>query len=68
MNQFRPEDLNAAALAALALTNTDSDSAVVPMKHAAGALILREIMSRVLQGQLVIQEPQAPKMEPPPGK
>lgn len=55
---FRQEDYQAAAMAALALTNTEDERCSVPMRHAAGALVLREIMSRVLRGELVITHPQ----------
>ena len=65
---FREEDYQAAALAALALTNVEDERCMVPMKHAAGALVLRELMSRVLRGELVLsgRAPEAPPEQQPP--
>jgi len=66
--QVGENDVMAACQAALALTNPEDDRCVVPMRHAAGSIILREIAMRVLQGELAVvrneQQPPAPPGPP----
>lgn len=64
MNQLTMDEVRLAAQAALALTNPDDDYNRVPMKHAAGAIYLREIMSRVLQNEYEVVPTR--RMAPPP--
>lgn len=63
---FRSEDVLAACHAAVALTNPEDESIRVPMRHAAGCLVLREIMLRVMSGEYRIVEVASPQPETPP--
>jgi hypothetical protein len=66
-SELRPEDIQAAIMAGLAITNPDDERIQVPMRHAAGVLVLREILARCLRGQMVIaptQETRRPAEEP----
>lgn len=59
------EQINAGVSAGLALTNPEEDKIYVPMKHAAGALILRTLMVSLANGELSLQS--VPGMAPPAG-
>lgn len=70
--QLTNEQVQVGVAAGLALTDPDGDG-VVPMKHASGAIILRQLCLAVAQGQvgfapLVQQEPPdgAPTPNPTP--
>ena len=55
------EQLNACFRAALALTDVNNGDIIVPMKHAAGALILNSIAAAILNGELVIAPAEVPE-------
>lgn len=61
--QLTNEQVQVAVAAGLAMTDPDSN-AVVPMKHASGAIILRQLLLSVAQGQVsfapVVQQEQPP--------
>lgn len=63
---FRPEDVLAACHAAVALTNPEDESIRIPMRHAAGCLVLREIMLRVMNGEYRIIEVTRSQPDTPP--
>jgi hypothetical protein len=62
--QLTNEQVQVAVAAGLSLTDPDSN-AVVAMRHASGAIILRQLLMSVAQGQLAF----APTVQQqPPGK
>lgn len=65
MQQLSGEQLEAAMLAARVLTDPTNPNAVVPMRHAAGALLLHNLAGGILSGEYVVsfaegKEAQAP--------
>lgn len=63
------EQVNAAVAAGLAMTNEESDTPV-PMKFAAGAVILHQVLLGIASGQLALRavEKAASPNKPPVGK
>ncbi len=61
------EQVNVGIAAGLALTNPDDERLYIPMKHCAGALVLRQILLSLAGGQLgltaTMQEGPAPEDE-----
>ena len=49
------EQVNVGISAGLALTNPDDDRLYVPMKHCAGALVLRQLLMSLANGQIGLQ-------------
>lgn len=68
------EQLAAAMIAAVALTNPEDDRCYVPMRHAAGALILHQLAQAMQNGEFALAPAGGkPEEEPkpsakPPGK
>lgn len=59
------EQVNAAVAAGLAMTNEESD-APVPMKFAAGAVILHQVLLGIASGQLLLRTVEKPVTDTPP--
>ena len=59
------EQVNVGIAAGLALTNPDDDRLYVPMKHAAGSLVLRQLLMLLAGGQLGLTSTM--QQEAPPG-
>lgn len=66
------EQIQAALTAALALTNPEDHKIMVPMRHAAGALVLHTLAAAIQNGELVIAPNTAGRQQaaeqPPPMK
>ena len=63
------EQVNVGIAAGLALTNPEDDKLYVPMKHCAGALVLRQLLMSLASGQLGLtatMQQEAPAGEKPP--
>ena len=64
------EQVNVGIAAGLALTNPEDDKMYIPMKHCAGALVLRQLLMSLASGQLgltaTMQQGPAPEGEKPP--
>lgn len=59
------EQINAGVAAGLALTNPESD-ALVPMKHASGAVILHQLLLGIASGQVQLSAVNPNAGKPPP--
>ena len=63
------EQVNVGIAAGLALTNPEDDRLYVPMKHAAGSLVLRQLLMSLASGQIGLtatMQQGAPEGEKPP--
>lgn len=60
---IRPNDLRAACLAAMALTDVEDENCRIQMRHAAGALVLHELARRILSGEVIVKR--NPELDPP---
>ena len=62
---FTLEQVNAAIAAGLSMTNEESD-VPVPMKFAAGAVILHQLLLGIASGQLLLRAVELPATDTPP--
>ena len=63
------EQVNVGIAAGLALTNPEDDKLYCPMKHCAGALVLRQLLMSLASGQIGLQstmQQEAPQPPQPP--
>ena len=68
--QLTQAQVNVAIAAGLAITNPEDEHLYVPMKHAAGALVLRSLLTSIAKGTIGLQSllkeepPKEPEKEP----
>lgn len=68
--QLTQAQVNVAIAAGLAITNPEDEHLYVPMKHAAGALVLRSLLTSIAKGAIGLQSllkeepPKEPEKEP----
>jgi len=63
--KINKEQVQAALAAGIALTNPESETAI-PMKHAAGAVILHQVLLSIASGQTLLQDNTTPEILPDP--
>jgi len=62
------EQVNVGIAAGLALTNPEDDKLYCPMKHCAGALVLRQLLMSLASGQIGLQSTMQQEQPPQPPK